>query len=395
MERIKRSLELVQNHSFFLFGPRATGKTSLIRSSFPKSKTLYFDLLDRSLFIELRADPQSLKQYIQSRDPQITHVIIDEIQLVPDLLYVVHQLMEEENPPYFCLSGSSARKLKKDGADMLGGRAWNFKLHPFTHLELAEQFDLNKVLNFGTLPRVYLNEHPKLNLKTYVETYIEEEIKAEALVRDLRGFIKFLEIAAAENGNPLNFSSIARESFNKAKEVKEFFQILEDTLLGFFLSPYTKSTRRLSRSPKFYFFDTGVQRALTNKLSLELKLGTKEYGHAFEHWFIKEVHHLNDYLQTDYKFSYYRTHQGAEVDLIIECPDQTIYAIEIKAQAKISGKDLNGLKSFKEICPQAQLICVGPQEKPSYIQDGIKVCNWRECFELIELDQTNSECNPN
>ena len=348
---------------------------------------MFFNLLDRTLFIELSAEPQLLKRYINARKNSIQYIVIDEIQLIPDLLYVVHQIMEEKDAPNFILSGSSARKLKRDGADMLGGRAWNFKLHPFTQKELADKFDLDKALNIGTLPQIYLSKtlnDAQRSLRSYVETYIEEEIKAEALVRDLRGFLKFLQISANENGNPINFSNIARESFNKANEVKEFFQILEDTLLGFFLLPYTKSTRKLSRHPKFYFFDTGVQRALSGKLSLELKLGTKEYGHAFEHWLIREIHNLNDYLEKDYILSYYRTHNGAEVDLIIETPSGLIYALEIKTEASISGKDLNGLKSFKEICPKARLLCATPRiDKPAYDYDDVRICNWQESLEEI------------
>ena len=387
MSSVARKIKLPQEHSFFLFGPRATGKSTLIQEYFTPNNALFFNLLDRTLFIELSAEPQLLKRYVNARNASIKHIVIDEVQLIPDLLYVVHQIMEEKNAPIFVLSGSSARKLKRDGADMLGGRAWNFKLHPFIHTELAEQFDLNKAINIGTLPQIYLSktlEDAQRSLKSYVETYIEEEIKAEALVRDLRGFIKFLQISANENGNPINFSNIARESFNKASEIKEFFQILEDTLLGFFLLPYTKSTRKLSRHPKFYFFDTGVQRALSAKLPLELKLGTQEYGQAFEHWLIKEIHDINDYLETNYRFSYYRTHNGAEVDLIIETPSGLVYAIEAKAEASISGKDLNGLKSFQEFCPQAQLICATPREdKLSYDHGDIRICNWREALKEI------------
>jgi predicted AAA+ superfamily ATPase len=348
---------------------------------------MFFNLLDRSLFIELSAEPQLLKYYVDSRKQFISRIVIDEIQLIPDLLYVVHQIMEETNAPQFCLTGSSPGKLKRSEADMLGGRAWNLRLHPFTHSELGQQFDLNRVLNLGSLPQIYLARDigdAKHSLKSYIETYIEEEIRVEALIRDLRGFIKFLQISSTENGNPINFSNIARESFNKANDVKEFFQVLEDTLLGFFLLPYTKSTRKLTRHPKFYFFDTGVQRALSGKLSLDLRLGTKEYGLAFEHWLIKEIHDLNDYLEKDYRFSYYRTQHGAEVDLIIETPADEVFALEIKAEASISGKDLNGLRSFQEICPQAHLLCATPREdKPSYNYENITICNWREALKEI------------
>lgn len=389
VSNFKRVLKLPKKQNFFLFGPRSTGKSTLIKESFDKQKTLYFDLLDRSLFLELSAEPQTLKAIVESRSDSISHVVIDEIQLIPDLLYVVHQLIEGKNSPYFCLSGSSSRKLKRNSADMLGGRAWNLKLYPFVHQELGAAFEIKKALQFGTLPKVYLSSNSKeanKNLKTYVETYIEEEIRTETLVRDLRGFIKFLEIAAGENTNPLNFSSIARESFNKASEVKEFFQILEDTLLGFFLLSYTKSTRKLSRHPKFYFFDTGVQRAISKKLALDLIPGSLEYGKSFEHWFIKEVHNLNEYHERDYIFSYYRTHHGAEVDLIVETPSGEVFALETKTLARISNKEFHGLKSFQEICPKAKLLCVTDKEKKmSYELNDVLVCSWKEALKILEL----------
>lgn len=389
MSKVKRQLKITKNHSFFLFGPRATGKSTLIKDSLPENQVLLFNLLDRNLFIELSADPMQLKRYIAARKPEQIYVVIDEIQLLPDLLYVVHQIMESDNAPIFCLTGSSARKLKKQRADMLGGRAWNYKLHPFTHQELAENFDLSKAINIGTLPQAYLatsDSAAKRTLKSYVSTYIEEEIKVEALVRDLRGFLKFLEISANENGNPLNFSNIARETHNKAYQVKEFFQILEDTLLGFFLYSYTSSTRKLVQHPKFYFFDTGVQRALAGKVSLDLKPATKEYGHAFEHWLIKEIVYLNDYLEKDYKFFYYRTHNGAEVDLIITTPTNEVYAIEIKTSNKISSKDLNGLKSFAELCPNAKLLCATTYER-AYEQNGVMLYPWKQLLEVIGLGE--------
>ncbi len=385
MSKIKRLLDLPKKHSFFLFGPRAIGKSTLIREELPLKNALYFNLLNQDLFIQFSGDPQKLKSIIESRKKNITHIIIDEIQLVPSLLNVVHQIMDLDHSLYFCLSGSSARKLKRGGANMLGGRAWNLNLYPFTHLELGKIFDLNRALDIGTLPQAYLAEslsEARKTLKSYVGIYIEEEIKAEALVRDLRGFIKFLEISASDNGNELNFSNIARETFNKAHDIKEFFQILEDTLLGFFLLPYTKSTRKLARHPKFYFFDTGVQRALANKISLELSPGNSDYGKAFEHWLIKEIVHLNNYFDTDYKFSFYRTHHGAEVDLIVETPRDQVYAIEIKSSTRISSRDLNGLKSFAEICPQAKLLCATTHEH-CYQQDSILVYPWSEIIKLL------------
>lgn len=379
---LERLLKLPKNHSFFLFGPRATGKSTLIKSTFDPETTIFFDLLNSETFLELSANPQKLKAIADSRETKITNIVLDEIQRIPELLNVVHQILESQNPAQFCLSGSSARKLKRGGANLLGGRAWHLEFFPFTHLELGEEFDLQKALEVGTLPKAYLAESTKTAhkfLRSYTTVYIEEEIKAEALVRDLRGFIKFLRIAASENGNSINFTNIARETMNKSKEIKEFFQILEDTLLGFFLLPYTKTTRKITKHPKFYFFDTGVQRALADRLSLNLERGS-EFGKGFEHWFIKEFKHLNSYLEKDLRLSFYRTHAGAEVDLIIETPSQETYAIEIKSSSSINPKDLNGLKSFAEICPKAHLYCASLNEH-RYKSGAIMICHWKELMD--------------
>lgn len=359
---IKRQIQLPIDKNLFLFGPRQTGKSTLLQSLFPESTTYYYDLLKTEEFTRLSAHPELFREEILSRNPQITHVIVDEIQRVPELLNEIQILIESENAPYFLLSGSSARKLKRAKANLLAGRALNFHLYPLTTAELGKRFSLTKVLQVGSLPIIYLEYPPQAaqdRLRAYVEIYLKEEIEMEAQLRRIGSFIHFLNIAASENGNTINFSNIARETGITYQTVKSYFQILEDTLIGNFLFPFQKSIRkRLSKHPKFYFFDTGVVRALAKKTTVPLEPKTPEFGRAFEHFIILETMRQADYNKLDYNFSYYRTEGGAEVDLIIESPRGQIFAVEIKASDRVDSSSLRGLKSFAEICPEAKLCCV-------------------------------------
>jgi len=311
----------------------------------------------------------------------MTHVVIDEVQKVPALLDEVHFIMESPNPPHFVLTGSSARKLKRAGGNMLGGRAWKLQLHPLTSMELQEQLILERALRIGTLPKVWFSDEETAHqlLRSYVETYLKEEVEAEALVRASGTFIRFLFQAGHESGNSLNYSTIARDVATSSKTVKEYFQILEDTLIGRFLMAYSKSARRrLSTHPKFYLFDTGVQRALTKKLSVPLVPGTKEFGEAFEHFIINECWRINDYRQLDYEFSYYRTEHGAEVDLIVETPRGACLAVEIESTNQPRVADVrSGFESFLQVRPQARLICVNTSPNRRVI-DGIEFLPWKD-----------------
>ena len=211
---IERHLKLPKKHSFFLFGPRQTGKSTLLYNSFPREKTLIYNLLKSEEYLRLSANPQLFREEVLARDKNITHVIVDEVQRVPDLLNEIHYILETPLAPYFCLSGSSARKLKRSQANLLAGRAWRYNLYPLTRQELGEKFSLDTALNIGTLPSVYLAEDAASShqtLRTYVETYLKEEIEAEALTRNLGGFIRFLDLAADSNLNIINYSTIARE----------------------------------------------------------------------------------------------------------------------------------------------------------------------------------------
>ncbi len=383
---INRSIKLPAKKSFFLFGPRQTGKSTLLKSLFSRDTTLYYDLLLSDEYGRLVARPALFRDEVLSRDKRKTHIVVDEVQRVPELLNEIHAIMESPDSPVFCLSGSSARKLKRCHANMLAGRAWTYRLHPLTHTELGNRFSLQKALAFGTLPSVYFEEdHASAvkTLKSYAETYLKEEIEMESLLRNISAFYRFLPLAAGENGNIINFSAISGETGTSYKTVQEYFKILEDTLVGFLLYPYCGTERkRLVKHPKFYFFDIGVARALAGKLSNSLGQGTPEYGRLFEHFVGLEFLRLNDYLEKDFKMFFFRTNQGAEVDFIIERPDGKIFAIEVKSSADPGPGSLRGLMSFAETKPDAVLYCActAPRARST---GNIRLLPWQELFENI------------
>lgn len=385
-----RILKLPKKHSFFLFGPRQVGKTTLIKASFDSKTCLFYDLLIPEEYRRLRLNPGRFRDEIVYREKKYTHVFIDEVQKLPEILDEIHYLLENtQNPPYFILTGSSARKLKRSNANLLGGRAFSYSLFGFVYREIIaeKKVSLYKVLELGTLPPIYLAESREeaiLGLRAYVDTYIKEEIQLEALVRNLDTFTEFLKFAADENSNILNYSNIASDIGVSSTTIKEYYQILEDTLIGFHLRPYSSRLRKkLAKHPKFYFFDTGVCRALQQRLSLDLSSGTREFGKVFEHFVIKEFVHLSRYLNPDYKLSYYRTENNAEVDLIIEAPSGEVFAIEIKATDSPRVAELRGLKSFRDLSPAAQLVCVSLAEKRYKLDKDILVCPWQEIFDLV------------
>jgi predicted AAA+ superfamily ATPase len=383
---LHRTLKLPKARSFFLFGARQVGKSTLLRQLFSKNHSIFINLLDSEVYFKLLAKPHLLIEEINTLDKSISHLIIDEIQRVPELLNIVHKMIEERKDISFILSGSSARKLKRQGANMLAGRALTYNLFPLTHLELAKDFNLSRALDLGTLPAVYLDKEDvfaRETLKSYARTYIEEEIKAEAQIRQLGAFIRFLDLAASENGSIINYSNIASDIYVDYKTVQEYYQVLEDTLIGFSLYGYAKSSRKqLSKHPKFYFFDTGVRRALAKKLDSPLIVKTREFGEAFEHFFIAEAMRLASYSRKDYKFSYYRTKSGAEVDLIIETYDDRCYAVEIKASDNVDINKLTGLKSFKDLREDTVLVCAS-LTKRRYGDADILVCPWQEVLKII------------
>jgi len=382
----KRLVELPLNYSFFLFGARGTGKTSIIKQEFETNSSYYYDLLKSEVFLRLEANPELLRQDVQSRPENIKYIIIDEIQFLPIILNEVHYLIESENPPIFILTGSSARKLKRSFANMLAGRAVERHLHPLSFFELGNDFNLIKNLQFGSLPGVVNIKEESLKkdiLSSYVSTYLKEEIKQESQIRKLNAFNNFLQLAAEENGMLVNYSELARGASISNQTSIAYYEILIDTLLGFYLPAFNrKVTNRLKKSPKFYFFDLGVLRAIQNKLGAEIRPKTKEFGNVFEHFFILEVNRLVQYASEKAKLSYYRTESGAEVDLVIEFASGRMIAIEIKATNKVKISKLSGLKSFARNFPNAEFFCASLEEYQRDVSN-IKIINWK--LALIEI----------
>lgn len=354
--------------SFFLFGPRQVGKSTLLHNKKPQ---LIIDLLDPELQLSYNKSPNLLRQQIDDLDREgRKKILIDEIQRVPKLLDIVHALMEQRPDLQFILCGSSARKLRHGASNLLGGRALYRTMHPLTLDELSVDFKLQWVLSYGSLPKIYSNlKQNKTNqardlLRAYAITYLREEIKAEALVRNLQGFQNFLDIAVAQYSEQINFSSVSRDCQVALSTVREYYSILEDTLIGFFLYPYLKSERkRMRHRPKFYFFDNGVTRALLG--SLQDPPTPLEQGRLFEQWIVQEIIRLNEYHQKDWKLSFWRTSHGAEVDILISRGAKLLYAIECKFKRQPTSSDLSGLKSFHVNHPEVPCFVVSPV-KQSY-----------------------------
>lgn len=382
---IKRSLNLSNyKYSLFLFGPRQTGKTSLIKTTLQTD--FYIDLLKQQEFLRYGKNPSLLSREVSSLPGKDRLIVLDEIQRCPELLNEVHLLLEEKkNNNRFILTGSSARKLRRGGVNLLGGRAQTLHLYPFTHEELGELFSLEEALHYGTLPRIYLEKNPAEKsrlLKSYVETYLKEEIQQEALTRNIPIFARFLELASFENGNIINFSNLSREVGVHANTIREYFQILEDTLIGFHLYPFKKSERaKIVSHPKFYFFDTGIVTALKNQISSELIVGSAPYGFSFEHWVMVETKRILDYREKEVRLHFFRTSDKAEVDLVLEYSD-AIWGIEIKAGTAPRPSDVRGLNSLNRHHKLQRSICVC-QTPRAYRHDNIEFIPWRDFFKEL------------
>lgn len=340
--------------SFFLFGPRQTGKSTWVQKALEGRHTLWIDLLDPDMEMALRRRAKELDEMIKLAPHGPEWVIIDEIQKLPHLLDSVHRLIES-TPIKFALTGSSARKLVRGGANLLAGRAWVRSLHPLTHRELGDDFRLDSVLRWGSLPKVWTLPQSSRNefLKAYALTYFKEEIAAEQIVRKLDPFRNFLEVAAQANGTPINFSSIARDVGADTKTVQGYYQILEDTLLGFFVQPWHRSLRKQQgQAPKFYFFDLGVKRAMERMLDVPVAQRTYGYGTAFEHFLIAEIRRLADYAGLDWRFHHLRTNHGAEIDLVIDRPGKPPLFLEIKSADRVDERDTRSLEAFLADAPE-------------------------------------------
>jgi predicted AAA+ superfamily ATPase len=376
------NIKIPRHQSAFLWGARKTGKSTFLHDHFPES--IWYDLLKTDELRRLMAAPHLLREelLVASKERLKHPVVIDEIQKVPALLDEVHWLIENEKIS-FILCGSSARKLKRGAANLLGGRAWRFHFYPLVYKEIPD-FDLIRALNHGLLPSHYLSEQPFRILRAYIADYLTEEIQAEGLVRNLPGFSRFLELAGFCNGELLNYANIARDCAIDAKTVKEYFQILEDTLVGYLIRPYAKKAKRdlISATPKFYWFDVGVASYL-NKTKIETLQGVAAGG-AFEHFILMELIAFLGLHEVNHPVQYWRSTAGHEVDFILNEGD---CAIEIKITANPHMSELNGLRTFcNDYKPaHALVVCQAPRRRLLSTENGVKIIAmpWQEF--LIEL----------
>ena len=369
---VKRLLDLpalLEKKSHFLLGPRQTGKTFLIHNTMKAVKV--YDLLDASLYLSLNQDPGRIEQELTARDRII---VIDEIQRLPDLLNEVHRLIEKRGLR-FLLTGSSARKLRGGGINLLGGRARTKHLHPLTYRELGRRFDLLRAIERGLIPSIYFSDDPRADLEAYAGSYLQQEIVAEGVTRNIPAFSRFLKVAALCNGTIVNFTNISNDAQVPRTTVYEYFEILKDTLVIHELPAWRKSTKRKPlASSKYYFFDVGVAAALQGR---EFRLGTPEFGEAFETYLMHELISYGAYASGD-TLSYWRSTSGFEVDFIIG--DHT--AVDAKAKKNLSVNDLKGLHALAEEKTLKRYLCVSLEPRMRKM-DGVIVLPFQQFLEEL------------
>lgn len=370
-----RIVKIDPQSSALLLGPRGTGKTQWVKDSFPQA--LYFDLLDDQIYRELMAQPTRLGDRIpQSHQDWI---IIDEIQKVPALLNEVHRLIEHRKLR-FILTGSSARKLRQKGTNLLAGRALTYAMHPLTVVELKDTFNLETSLRYGHLPLAVTHADPIHYLASYVSTYLREEILQEGLTRQLAVFTRFLETASFSQGQVLNYSNIARELGMPRQTVTQYFDILEDLLIAYRLPSFSKHAKRETVAhAKFYFFDVGVYRTIRPKGPLDSPADMD--GPALETLFLQEARALNDYYRRNYQFYYWRTRAGEEVD-VIAYGEHGLQAFEIKRKAQLSPQDFKSLRLFARDYPPAKLYMLYGGTR-RYHEAGIEVWPYAEALKHL------------
>ncbi|MBN1962723.1 MAG: ATP-binding protein [Deltaproteobacteria bacterium] len=363
--------KLLNEHTVFLFGPRQTGKSTYVREQLGKKIKLTFNLLDRSLLLRLITNPAELRQEIEARNLRNVIVCIDEIQKCPDLLDEV-QLLIEERHIRFLLTGSSARKLKRAGTNLLGGRGRDRRLHPFTYNEVKNyNFKLERAMNYGLIPGHYFASDPDDALESYVTRYLTEEIAAEGISRNISAFARFLQVAATINTQLINATSISSDAQVSRQTIQNYIQILRDTLLGYDLLPFGKTVKRKPIvTPKFYFFDMGVVRTL--RRLPPITPANAEYGEFFEHFIFLELRAYIDYNSPRTLLHYWRSTSGFEVDFIY---DERV-AIEAKASKHITEKHLKGLRALAEEHQLKRFIVVCHETRPRLV-DGIYIMPWR------------------
>jgi predicted AAA+ superfamily ATPase len=375
-QMLKRNINFevfLKKKSFFLFGARSTGKSFWIKKTMLKS-CLYLNLLESELFLRLNESPALLKKIIKDSEKKV--IIIDEIQKIPEILNEVHNLIEDEGY-HFLLTGSSARKLKRSHANMLGGRAGIINFYPLSFSEIPD-FKLEKYLIYGGIPRIYLSSEPELELDSYFVTYLEQEIKLEANIRNLAPFHRFLKTAALNNGELLNYANIASDAAVPASTVKEYYSVLEDSLIGYILEPWCESKKRKAiATSKFYFFDTGVCHYIAGTKALERN--SDLWGKSFEQFILMELKTYNSYLQKRKKLYFWRSVSKQEVDFII---DDEI-AIEVKSTKKVTKKHLSGLLALNEENIIKKFYLVSDDKINRIEENYINVIYWKDF--LIKL----------
>jgi len=358
----------------FLWGPRQVGKSTLVKQQFPSAA--YYDLLDTELSAELTVRPKQFREEVLALTERV--VIVDEIQKVPPLIDEVHWLLEHTDK-HFVLCGSSARKLRRGGMNLLGGRGTECHLHPLTSAEIPD-LNLDKMLNHGGLPVHYLVSDPKPLLRAYVNTYLKEEIIDESVTRNIPAFSRFLHVVALTHGQQLNYANIARECGVSTSTVRNYFTILNDTLLGFELEAWKKSKkRRLVETAKYYLFDIGVAHYLSPEIDLVVP-GSDVYGRAFEHFLINEIRAFHAYTGKDTPMTYWRTTSGMEVDLIL---GNMKVALEFKSGSQFSSRWLKGLRALKQEYVPRRMVVVSQIQKLRRTDDGIELLPWREFCQAL------------
>lgn len=370
---ISRKLDIftvLEHKSCFLFGPRQCGKSSLVRETIPDAYV--FDLLNSDTYARLARNTGYIEEVCRENRP----IVIDEIQKMPLLLDEVHRLIELRGFR-FLLTGSSARKLRRGGVNLLGGRARLRNMHPFSASELGEGFDLDRAMNYGLLPGIWFSDDPEEDLAGYVTLYLEQEIMQEGATRNLPAFSRFLEIAALTSGEQINYQTIASDAQVPRSTVQEYFKILKDTLIAREVPVWRKGlSRKAVETAKFYLFDTGVARRLQRRKALVR--GTPEYGHAFESWILHEIVTYADTFRRDAEIAYWRTRTKLEVDFVINSE----IAIEAKTTRNASKEDIKGLRAIADegSFTKRLLVCDEPAERET---DGIVILPWRTFVERL------------
>jgi predicted AAA+ superfamily ATPase len=379
---VDRLVNPIISNSFFLFGARGTGKSTFIRERFG-ADSIYLDLLDPALEDRLSRNPNDLHVIIGDSAPE--WIIIDEVQKVPRILNIVHSLIESKRQK-FVLTGSSARKLRRGGANLLAGRAFVYELYPLVTHEIGARYNLSALLQFGALPKVVTTEsveERKAYLRSYALTYIKEEVSAERLLRNLDPFRNFLRIAADQSGKIVNHSAIGKQLGVDHKTVINYFSILEDTLIGFYIPSFHLSVRKSQiMAPRFFFFDLGVRNSLAEMIDLKPSPQSSYFGEMFEHFLILEAYRLNSYLQRDYRFSHLRTKSGFEVDLIMSKGRSNIL-VEIKSTSRIDLSEVAHLaKNTADISEITERYYVS-LDSAEVTVSGVSCLPWRRFLELI------------